>query len=98
MKGGGDVLLNKLGQVGVGVGSRLFIVGDGEEVYPLRNHLVDLLNVGRVEVQNLGNGRARILGGVHIVFVSGVGELQRLKKDRDGASQEAGPGRAAVVR
>ena len=86
-----DLLFDQLGEEGVGVRSCFLIVGDGQGVDPGVDNVGHILHLAAVEVKDLGDTGASVLGCESIVVAAGVGALSDLEQDGQAAGGELRP-------
>jgi hypothetical protein len=70
-----NVLIHQPSQKPIRKRRRLLIIDDRQRVDPRVDILLDILDLGAVEVQNLRNTRARVLRSKNIVVAAGVRSL-----------------------
>ncbi len=74
-----DLLIDKLAKESVRIWCSLLIIDNRQSINPMRYDLRNILDFAVVEMQDLRDTRAGILGGESIIFTPCVGSLRHLE-------------------
>ena len=92
-----NLLFNQLGEERVSVRRSFLVIGDRQGVDPSVDDFRDIGHLAAVEVEDLGDAGARVLGGESVVVAASVGALSDLEQDGQATSSELRPGITALL-